>query len=193
MIALETGVVESDTTLFKWDGEPKWLKAWEQDLVFKDAFKYSCVHCYQQVARDIGAEQMNHFLRKLEYGTMDVDSSTIDQFWLGGRSRISPFEQVDFLNRFYQKKLPISRRTESTVKNMMLLKNEASYKLYGKTGWSVDGENNNGWFVGFVENGGEVFFFATNVEPKGEFDQAKFLKGRKQVVIDAFRLKGFVD
>ena len=45
MIALETGVVKNDSTLFKWDGAQRAFKIWEQDLLFRDAFKYSCVPC----------------------------------------------------------------------------------------------------------------------------------------------------
>jgi bla regulator protein BlaR1 len=28
----------------------------------------------------------------------------------------------------------------------------------------VDGENVNGWFIGFVENGEETYVFATNIQ-----------------------------
>jgi len=57
IIALETGIVEDDSTLFKWDGEKRYLKNWEQDLTFKQAFHYSCVPCYQEVARKIGTKK----------------------------------------------------------------------------------------------------------------------------------------
>ena len=38
IIGLETGVIENDSVIFKWDGEKKWLKNWEQDLILRDAF-----------------------------------------------------------------------------------------------------------------------------------------------------------
>ena len=40
IIALETGVVQSDSTLFKWNGEERRLKIWEQDMIFKDALYF---------------------------------------------------------------------------------------------------------------------------------------------------------
>jgi len=43
IIALETGVVENDSTMFKWNGEKRRLPIWEQDLTFRDAFHFSCV------------------------------------------------------------------------------------------------------------------------------------------------------
>ena len=75
MIALETGVVENDSTLFEWIGYERRLKFWEQDLTFKKAFHYSCVPCYQEVARKIGATRMNAWLNKLDYGQMHVDTT----------------------------------------------------------------------------------------------------------------------
>ncbi len=55
IIGLETGVIESDSVIFKWDGRPKGNKNWEQDLILRDAFHFSCVPCYQDVAREVGA------------------------------------------------------------------------------------------------------------------------------------------
>src|SRR5690554_851065 len=43
IIALETGVVENDSTLLKWNGEKRRFKNWEQDLILRDAFHFSCV------------------------------------------------------------------------------------------------------------------------------------------------------
>lgn len=186
IIALETGVVENDSTLLKWNGEKRRLKNWEQDLIFRDAFHFSCVPCYQEVARKIGIKKMNEYLDKLEYGNMKVDSTNIDLFWLEGESRINQFQQIDFLKRFYQSELPISERTEAIMKRMMVLEYNDNYKLSGKTGWSIRNGNNNGWFVGYVETQNKTYFFATNVEPKQQFDMNMFPMTRKDVTYKAF-------
>ena len=88
------------------------LKVWEQDLTFKQAFHYSCVPCYQEVARKIGATRMNVWLNKLDYGQMHVDTTNIDVFWLEGDSQINQYQQIDFLKRLYRSELLISHRTE---------------------------------------------------------------------------------
>jgi len=187
IIALETGVVENDSTLFKWDGEQRMLKSWEQDLILRDAFHFSCVPCYQEVARKIGAKRMNTYLNKLEYGNMKVDTTTIDMFWLEGESRINQFEQIDFLKRFYLSQLPISKRTEKIMKRMIVIDDNDHYKLSGKTGWSITDEINNGWFVGYLETSDNVYFFATNVEPTEQFDMSTFPKIRKDITYEAFK------
>ena len=187
IIALETGVVENDSTLFKWNGESRGLRVWEQDLIFSQAFHYSCVPCYQDVARRIGATRMNQYLSELSYGDMKVDSTNIDLFWLEGESKISQYQQIDFLKRFYQQKLPIRKRTDEIMRRMMVLEKNASYTLSGKTGWSIRNGNNNGWFVGFIETKNGVYFFTSNVEPEGEFNQESFVVARKEVVYKALK------
>ncbi len=186
IIALETGAIENESTFFIWNGEKRRFKNWEQDLIFKDAFHFSCVPCYQEVARKIGTKRMNEFLDKLEYGNMIVDSTNIDLFWLEGKSRINQFQQIDFLKRFYTSELPISERTERIMKRMMVIEEGNEYKLSGKTGWSIRNGNNNGWFVGYIQYKNKSYFFATNVEPKEQFDMKMFPMIRKNVTYKAF-------
>ncbi len=80
IIALETGVIENDSTLLVWDKEPRNMEIWEQDLYFREAFHFSCVPCYQEIALKIGVETMNEYLAKLEYGNMNVYSNNLDVF-----------------------------------------------------------------------------------------------------------------
>lgn len=193
IIALETGVVENDSALFRWNGESRSLSSWEQDLVFVDAFHFSCVPCYQEVARDIEVERMTEYLDKLEYGTMDVDPTNIDLFWLQGESRITQFQQIDFLKRFYQSELSVSDRTEEIMKRMMVIEENDEYTLSGKTGWSIRNGNNNGWFVGYIESQNKTYFFATNVEPKEQFDMDMFPMIRREVTYKAFEQMGIIN
>ena len=187
IIALETGVVQNDSTLFKWNGEERRLKIWENDMIFKDAFHYSCVPCYQEVARKIGVNRMNKYLDKLDYGKMKVDSTNIDLFWLEGESQINQYQQIEFLKRFYNSELPISKRTETIMKRMIVIEEDETYKLSGKTGWSIRDGNNNGWFVGFVEIKENTYFFATNVEPNQNFNMDLFPMIRKELTFKALK------
>jgi beta-lactamase class D len=187
IIALETGVMESDSTVIKWDGEKRWLKEWEQDLTLQDAFRVSCVPCYQEIARKIGVERMKDWLNKLNYGRMIIDSTCIDRFWLEGESRINQLEQIDFLNRLYNSKLPISARTERIMKRMLIIEENDTFRLSGKTGWAIRNGNNNGWFVGYLEKGEEMLFIATNIDPKVEFNMDLFPVIRREISMKALR------
>ncbi|MDO6675887.1 class D beta-lactamase [Tenacibaculum sp. 1_MG-2023] len=185
IIALETGVVKNDSVIFKWNGESRYLKVWEQDLTLKEAFHHSCVPCYQEVARKIGVDRMKSNLAKLDFGSMDVNETTLDNFWLEGKSKINQFKQIEFLKRLHNSELLISERTDSIMKNMIIMSKNNQYVLRGKTGWSVKGEVDNGWFVGYVLVKNKAYFFATNVVPKKSFDMSFFNKERKEVTFKA--------
>lgn len=192
IIALETGVVKNDSSVFKWNGEKRNMKIWEQDLIFKDAFQFSCVPCYQEIARTIGAVKMNQYLDTLNYGEMEVTETNIDLFWLEGNSKITQLQQIDFLKRLYLSQLPISERTEMIIKRMLLIEKKESYSLSGKTGWSIRNGNNNGWFVGYLESNEQIFFFATNIVPEKQFDMTMFPKIRKEITHKAFQHLGVI-
>jgi beta-lactamase class D len=192
IIALETGVVENDSALFKWNGEKRRLKIWEKDMTFREAFHASCVPCYQEVARGIGVEKMNHYLNKFQYGSMLVDSLNIDSFWLEGDSEITMKQQVEFLQRFYNSQLGLSNRTETIMKELMVIEENQQYRLSGKTGWSIREGNNVGWFVGYAEIKNDVYFFATTAEPEVEFNMDLFPLIRKEITMKALGTLGII-
>ncbi len=190
IIALETKVVQSDSTIFNWDGSRRGMKQWEKDMSFREAFHLSCVPCYQEIARAIGVKRMRTYLDRFDYGSINVNASNIDQFWLQGTSRINQMEQIDFLHRFYNDDLPISKRSSDIMKQLMIIEQKDGYTISGKTGWSIKNEINNGWFVGQVKRDTNIYYFATNVEPTYSFDMINFSIDRKKVTYDAFRLLG---
>jgi len=185
IIALETGLVDNEESILVWDGRPRDQKIWERDLTLKQAFHLSCVPCYQKIARSIGVARMKRYTRKFDYGTLDIHKQNIDRFWLEGKSKISQFQQINFLRQFNQKQLPISDKTFVTMKRMMVMDTVNDYVLRGKTGWAVRNGNDNGWFVGYLQKGGKSLYFAVNVEPSDGLETVEFLKGRKRVMLGA--------
>ena len=193
LIALETGIVSTEGIAFPWDGQKRNLEVWEQDMNLAQAFHNSCVPCYQEIARKIGSEQMNQWLAKFAYGTMEITPANIDRFWLEGESRITPFQQVEFLKRFYFKELPLTKETFATMKNIMVLERNDEWVLSGKTGWSIREGNNTGWFVGYLEKGEELFFMATCIQPDEAFNMDMFNIIRRQISMEAFRVMGIIE
>ena len=178
--------------MFPWDGQPRRLKFWERDFNFKEAYQNSCLPCYQEIAREVGAARMNTWLDSLGYGSPVADTANIDLFWLNGDLKISMFDQLDFLQRLYNQQLPISERTYRIMRDVMLLEKTEEYALYGKTGWAIRNGNNNGWFVGFLETKNKVWFFATNIDPNSDFDMDKFAMIRKDISHQAFKKIGII-
>jgi beta-lactamase class D len=165
IVALETGVVEGPDTILPWDGKPYTNAAWNRDLSLRDAFRFSCVPCYQAIARRVGEPSEKEWLHKLAYGNESTEGGA-DRFWLDAGLVISPLQQLDFLRRFDTGKLPISERTADLVKDIMTLDVTESYVLRGKTGTVQPSEGGRlvVWFVGWLEREERRVYFATLID-----------------------------
>ena len=175
LIALETGVIKDDVAVLTWDGIERGLldgspiEEWNQDLNLRLAFEYSAIWFYQVLARKIGHQRMQKFVSQIEYGNQNIGAEEdIDRFWLEGELRITPREQIAFLRRLYQNDLPFSPRTIDLVKDIMINEQTPNYILRGKTGWDVSVTPNLGWYVGYLEQNDNVYFFATNLDLDSE-------------------------
>ncbi len=163
LIGLETGVISDENYKITWDGTNYEVASWNQDQTLETAFQNSVVWYYQELARRVGEERMRNYVEMADYGNQDI-SGKIDTFWLEGSLRITADQQVDFLKRFYQYDLPFSTKAIDIVKKIMVLESTDSYTFRGKTGSVQRVPVHTGWFVGYLERDGNVYFFATNIE-----------------------------
>lgn len=173
LIGLETGVIRDGDFVIQWnrqkyppqDGWDQYpFKHWPQDHALRSAFKYSVVWYYRELALRVGERKMKKHVGAFDYGNEDL-SGGIDNFWLGGGLKISADEQVEFLKKFYAGHLPVSKRSVEIVKDILVLEQTPDFKLSAKTGGgSIAQGTYIGWFVGYLETQGNVYFFACNIE-----------------------------
>jgi beta-lactamase class D len=163
LIGLETGVIPDENYVIQWDGTRYDIPSWNQDHTLKTAIQNSVVWYYQELARRVGTDRMQYYLNAVQYGNQDI-SGPIDTFWLEGGLRISADEQVEVLKRLYLNQLPFSQRTMDIVKRILILEKTETYQMSGKTGSSQRVMPHVGWFVGYLETKGKVYYFATNYE-----------------------------
>nr|AIA12202.1 ClassD_beta_lactamase [uncultured bacterium] len=173
LIGLETGVIRDSEFVIPWNRQKyppqdNWdqypFKHWGQDHTLRSAIKYSVVWYYRELALRVGEQRMKKHVTAFKYGNQDI-SGGIDNFWLGGGLRISADEQVEFLKKFYAGRLPVSKRSLEIVKDILVLEQTPQYKLSAKTGGGSIAEGTYiGWFVGYLETQGNVYFFACNIE-----------------------------
>ena len=78
------------------------------------------------------------------------------------------------------------------MKAIMVNEVTPEYTLSGKTGWSIRNGNNYGWFVGFIETKGTVYYLATLVEPKDQKMVDDFALARKTVTLATLRYLGII-
>ncbi|MGL5834229.1 MAG: class D beta-lactamase [Waterburya sp.] len=170
LIALETGVIKNDVDVLTWDGIERGLAdapidEWNQDLNMRLAFKYSAVWFYQVLARKIGHQRMQDFVTKIVYGNQNIGAEKdIDKFWLEGELRITPRQQIAFLRRLQQNDLPFAQKNIDLVKDIAIAEQTSNYILRVKTGIATSVTPQIGWYVGYLEQNDNVYFFATNID-----------------------------
>src|SRR5689334_975401 len=168
IIALETGVVEDpDKDVFKWDGVKRSIEAWNKDHTMRTAIAASVVPVYQEIARRIGEARMQKYVDLLEYGNRNIGGG-IDQFWLTGDLRIDPIQQVDFLDRLRRGVLPISKRSQDLVRDILPVTQAGEAIIRAKSGLlgAERGQPSLGWMVGWAEKGEARAVFALNMDCK---------------------------
>ena len=166
IIALETGVVaDPDKDVFKWDGVTRSIEAWNKDHTLRSAITASAVPVYQEIARRIGAERMQKYLDLLDYGNRDIGGG-IDQFWLTGNLRIDPIQQVDFVDRLRRGVLPVSKRSQELVRDILPVTKVGDATIRAKSGLlgAEQGKPSLGWMVGWAEKGNQQTVFAMNMD-----------------------------
>ena len=185
LIGLETGVIKDENFMIPWDGVKR-NTAWDKDHTLKTAFQNSAFWYYQELARRVGVQRMKFWLEKTQYGNADT-SGGINKFWLYGGLRITPEQQIDFLRRLHDNNLPFSQRSIDIVKYIMIEKDTAGYVLRAKTGWGKMNGKDIGWYVGYVETAGNVYYFSNCVQTLSKnTDNEKgsdlFKRSRKEIV-----------
>ena len=66
-IMLEHGVVSDMHHIIPWDGQARNFEIWEKNMGLKEAYKVSCLPCYQQLTRQLPIDSMRATLGRLEY------------------------------------------------------------------------------------------------------------------------------
>ena len=103
------------------------------------------------------------WMDKVPYGNADTTGG-IPGFWQTGGLKITADEQIAFLRRLYEHKLPFSAENAERVKGMLTLKDTSGYSLKGKTGWAEQDNQDIGWFIGYVETKEDTYFFANCIQ-----------------------------
>ncbi|KWV60847.1 class D beta-lactamase [Bradyrhizobium macuxiense] len=166
LIALETGVVQDpDRDVFKWDGITRGVETWNKDHTLRSAIAVSAFPVYQEIARRVGEERMKKYVDMLDYGNCDIGGG-IDKFWVAGNLRIDPIQQVDFLDRLRRGVLPVSKRSQELVRDILPVTKVGDAVIRAKTGLTDKEHGSLGWLVGWVEKGDAVTVFAMNMDCK---------------------------
>ncbi len=164
LIGLESNLISDENSTIKWDGTKYPFDSWNSEQTVTTAMKNSVTWYFQELDQRNQAESIHSYLKQINYGNADM-SGGINQYWLESSLKISPVEQVQLLRDLYTNQLGFKEKNIQTVKDAIKLEEKNKEILSGKTGTgTVNGNEINGWFIGYVEKGQNTYFFATNIQ-----------------------------
>lgn len=181
LIFLDSGAITDENESLKWDGQKRWVEAWNKDNNLRTALKESAVWFYVEVSKRVGQIKMQHYYDAANYGNAKInDFGTA--YWVKGDLQVTPRQQIEFLVKFYNYQLPFSERSVETVKDILVDEKTDKYTISGKTGWADEYNPQVGWWVGYVEKDGKVYFFAVQIDITKNEDAAKRKSINKEVL-----------
>jgi len=168
LIVLETGAVADEHEIVPWPGTTDTARYGVRPDIYHDmdvaeAFKRSAGWVYRELARKVGKERYRDYLTRLQYGNADLSTPDPD-FWNYGPFAVSPVNQLEVLVGIYEERYPFfSKKAYAALKRLMIAEQQEAYTIRAKTGWTLEGGKDTGWWVGYVETKDNVYFFATRI------------------------------
>ena len=163
LFGLEEGVITPEDSFIAWNGESCPFEAWNADQTLQSAMTSSVNWYFQTVDEQLGASDVYSYVQEIGYGNENM-SGDFSSYWMESSLEISPIEQVELLTKLQNNSFGFAPENINAVKDAICLSASDAGTFYGKTGTGrVNGQDINGWFVGFVETEDNTYFFATNI------------------------------
>lgn len=173
LMGYDAGVLKNEhmpTWNFR-EGYDDYLESWRTSQTPQTWMKRSCIWFSKIISLRLGKEAIEEYLSSFKYGDQDFSAGIVPPgpfkpAWLNSSLKISPKEQVTFIQKMVQGKLPITNHALQNTKNLLFIEQIIpGWKLFGKTGlgqiYDENGEDLKvRWLVGWIENDQTFFPFA---------------------------------
>lgn len=158
----------------------------------------------EAVTKKIGMEKFAEYVKKFNYGNMDLSgdegkNNGLTHSWISSSLKISPMEQMDFIANILAKEFPISDHAYNMTRKITYIQEIYGLNLHGKTGSCLqrneDGsENPNrfaGWFVGWLENENKKIVFARFMKDDEDVPKDDYvgLRLKKKTIEEIFNMR----
>ncbi|AVP87653.1 hypothetical protein phytr_7130 [Candidatus Phycorickettsia trachydisci] len=192
--------VDQDTPLWEYKNEyASFNNICKQDQTPKTWMRDSCLWYSQILTSKLGTRKFQQYVRDFNYGNMNLSgdkglNNGLSRSWISSSLKISPHQQLDFLQNIIEQKLPVNKKSYIQTKGIMFVTElAAGWKLYGKTGSGVQVDHNcnkselqQGWFVGYIQKGSRSIVFASHIaDDKKENVPASF-RARNEAFIKLY-------
>ena len=163
LFGLEEGVITPEDSFIAWNGESYPFEAWNANQTLQSAMASSVNWYFQSVDEQLGTTSVYDYIKKIGYGNKNM-SGDFSTYWMESSLEISPVEQVELLTKLQNNSLSFAPENINAVKDSICISSSDAGSFYGKTGTGrVNGQDVNGWFIGYIETADNTYFFATNI------------------------------
>ena len=115
LIGFDSGFLKHahDPVLTYQQGDPDWGgKAWTRPNDPQSWLRHSVVWYSQRITRALGPDDLTRRVASLDYGNADTSGDPgqdngLERSWIASSLKISPVEQVRFLGRLIERRLPV--------------------------------------------------------------------------------------
>jgi beta-lactamase class D len=190
LMAFDAGVLQDEKTTFMWNKQPHVIEAWNKDHTAESWMKESVVWYSQAITPQMGMQKIEKYLKDFKYGNLDM-SGGIATAWLTpspnnkvqikNTLKISAYNQVEFLEKFWNHTLPVSKTAFHMTKKIMPKEVNLPHRtLLGKTGsgfYDDEMRYRVGWYVAHLSVGAKEYIVVTNFVDSREMPQPRHYGG----------------
>uniref|UniRef100_UPI004055F808 BlaR1 family beta-lactam sensor/signal transducer n=1 Tax=Acetatifactor sp. TaxID=1872090 RepID=UPI004055F808 len=163
LFGLEEDIITPENSFIAWNGETYPFEAWNADQTLQSAMNSSVNWYFESMDEQLGVTDIYGYIQEIGYGNENI-SGDFSTYWMESSLKISPIEQVELLTRLLNNSFDFAPENIDAVKDAICLSSSDTGTFYGKTGTGrVDGQDVNGWFIGYIETADNTYFFATNI------------------------------
>lgn len=203
LIGYDAGILSDEHTP-TWDYKPEFNAVKREQKTVDPTIweKDSILWFSREITRRLGEKNFAGYVSKFDYGNGDISGTPgkndgLRQSWVNSSLKITPIEQVNFLRRLLDQKLPVSAKAYDMTKAIIPTFKAGDWTVQGKTGSTrlrndadkIQDKRSLGWFVGWAQKDGQRIVFARLVVdtkrtdmPKGLKTRAGFLKDLPQLI-----------
>lgn len=159
-------------------GYADWIKSWRSDTDPTSWIRNSVVWYSWQITQSLGDAKFRRYVEAFDYGNKDITGTPgkndgLTRSWLSSSLKISPLEQLGFLEKIVNRKLPVSANAfDMTAKITTIGRLSNGWEIHGKTGTGFPRKTNGeedwsrsyGWFVGWATKNDRTIVFARLIQ-----------------------------
>lgn len=182
-------------------GYPDWRPEWRQTIDPTNWIKYSVVWYSQEVTQKLGEDRFRRYVAALHYGNEDVAGDPgkhngLTRAWLSSSLKISPHEQLAFLEKLVDRQLPVSPHAVDMTSALTRVGILDGWEVHGKTGTgsplAADGTHDEahdyGWFVGWATKAARTIVFARLIQDEKHEKEPAGLRARASLLSELPRI-----